>query len=69
MKSFILGAVVGGAIVWVWGREIREFVDERTLGMRRALAARLQGAADGLQATVDKLQTAKQTLESGLSRG
>jgi hypothetical protein len=66
VKSFIVGAVVGGAVVWVWGPEIREFVDARTVGMRRALATRLQSAADRLQATVDTLQNARQTLESGL---
>jgi hypothetical protein len=66
VKGFILGAVTGGAIVWFWGREIREYIDERTLGLRRAVAARLQAAADSLQATADKLQSAKETIESGL---
>jgi hypothetical protein len=66
VKSFILGAVTGGAIVWFWGREIREYIDERTLGLRQAMAARLQAAADSLQATADKLQSAKETIESGL---
>jgi hypothetical protein len=66
VKGFILGAVTGGAIVWFWGREIREYIDERTLGLRQAMAARLQAAADSLQATADKLQSAKETIESGL---
>lgn len=66
MKSFILGVVTGGAVVWFWGREIREVIDERTLGLRQAVAARLQAAADSLQATADKLESAKQTIESGL---
>jgi hypothetical protein len=66
VKSFILGALTGGAIVWFWGREIRELIDARTLGIRQAVAARLQGAADSLQATADTLHSAKETIESGL---
>jgi hypothetical protein len=68
VKSFILGAITGGAIVWFWGREIREYIDERTLGLRHSLASRLQAAADSVQATADKLQNAKRSIESGLSR-
>lgn len=66
MKTFILGAVTGGVVVWFWGREIREFIDARTLGLRQSLAARLQGAADTLQGTADSLRNAKHTIESGL---
>jgi hypothetical protein len=66
VKSFILGAVTGGAVVWFWGREIRELVEDKTLGMREAVADRLQSAAGGLQGTADRLQRAKETIESGL---
>jgi hypothetical protein len=66
VKSFVLGAITGGAVVWFWGREIRELIDDKTLGMREAVADRLQTAASGLQATVDRLQKAKATIESGL---
>ena len=27
LKTFILGAITGGTIVWFWGREIRDFID------------------------------------------
>jgi hypothetical protein len=69
VKSFIFGAVTGGAIVWFWGREIREYVDEQTLGLRASVAERLQGAANTLQSTADRLQSAKNTITSGLSGG
>ena len=59
IKSFVLGAIAGGTIVWFWGREIRQFVDEQTAGIREAAAGKLQTAADSLQA-------AKNTIESGL---
>lgn len=47
--SFILGALVGGAAVWYYGREIRRFLDENTEPVRRRAAETLQAAADTLQ--------------------
>jgi len=66
IKSFVLGAITGGTIVWFWGREIRQFVDEQTAGIRGAAAGKLQTAADSLHAAAGGLQTAKNTIESGL---
>jgi len=66
VKSFILGAITGGTIVWFWGREIRDFIDARTAGMRATAADKLQAAADGLQSVAGGLQAAKQTIETGL---
>lgn len=61
----MLGAVTGGVVVWFWGGQIREFIDGRTRGLRMSLAARLQAAADTLQGTADRLESAKHTIESG----
>ena len=66
VKSFILGALTGGAVVWFWGREIRELIDDKTRGVREAAAERIQSTAGHLQSTVDRLQKAKSTIESGL---
>lgn len=65
MKTFVLGALTGGVVVWFWGGEIREFIDRRTLGLRLSIAARLQATADTLQGTANKLQDARRTIESG----
>jgi membrane protein YqaA with SNARE-associated domain len=62
----VLGAIVGGAAIWFWGREISEFVDEQTLGVREATAEKLETAAHGFQAAADGLQSVKGTLEAGL---
>lgn len=58
VKSFVMGAITGGAIVWFWGTELREFLDAQTHELRGVAADRLQSAADGLQA-------AKETIETG----
>ena len=32
---FVLGAIIGGAVVWwLWGQEIKEYVGEKTRGLR-----------------------------------
>lgn len=66
VKSFVLGAITGGAIVWFWGPEIRDFIETRTRGVREAAVDRLQAAADGLQSVAQGLQSARDTIESGL---
>ena len=33
-EAFVLGAIVGAAVVWLWGRGMEEYVEERTRGVR-----------------------------------
>jgi len=46
-KAFILGTIVGGVAVWLWGREIEGYVGEQTRGVRAR-------AADAIQAVEEK---------------
>ena len=39
-ETFILGAITGGIIGWVWGREIADYVGEKTRGLRTKAAWR-----------------------------
>jgi hypothetical protein len=41
-KVLVLGAVVGAAVVWLWGREIEAYAQEMMRGVRMK-------AADGVQ--------------------
>lgn len=54
--SFIVGAIMGGAAVWLYGREIREYVEDRTRGARDKAADTLQAAAEGLQSAKEKVE-------------
>jgi hypothetical protein len=60
VKSFILGTITGGAIMWVWGPQIKRYVDEQTRTVRTRVA-------DGLQSTAETLHAAAETVEEGLS--
>ena len=52
---FVLGAIMGGAVVWLWGREIEEYVEDKTRGLRTK-------AEEGLR-TVE--ETAGKVLDRG----
>ena len=42
-RVFVLGALVGAAAVWLWGRDMEEYVVEKTRGVRTK-------AAEGIRA-------------------
>ncbi len=37
-KAFVLGAIMGAAVVWLWGRQMEEYVKEKTRGVRTKAA-------------------------------
>jgi hypothetical protein len=45
-EVFVLGSIMGAAVVWLWGK-IEEYVRERTRGVRTT-------AADGVRAVEEK---------------
>ena len=52
---FVLGAIVGAAVVWLWGRQIEAYVEETTRGVRAK-------AAEGVRAVEE---TAEKVLGVG----
>jgi hypothetical protein len=46
-EVFVLGAIMGATVVWLWGREMEEYIKERTRGVRT-------NAADGVRAVEEK---------------
>ena len=54
-KVFVLGAIIGAIVVWLWGRQMEEYVKERTRGVRTK-------AAEGVRAVEEK---AEQVLDRG----
>ena len=60
IKSFLAGAIAGGTVMWFWGDQVREVLDEATSGVRTRTAEQLHGVADTLQSVAD-------TVDHGLS--
>jgi hypothetical protein len=53
IKSFLVGAIAGGAAMWIWGDRIRNAIDEATSGVRTRAAEQLHEVADTLQSVAD----------------
>ena len=53
--AFVLGAIVGAAVVWLWGRQMEEYVGQKTRGVRTTVA-------EGIRAVEE---TAGQVLDRG----
>ena len=54
-EAFVLGAIMGAAVVWLWGGQLEEYVQEKTRGVRTK-------AAEGIRAVEE---TAGQMLDRG----
>ena len=46
-RVFVLGAIMGAAAVWLWGREMEAYVEDRTRGVRTK-------AAEGVRAVEER---------------
>ena len=53
--AFALGAIMGAAVVWLWGRQLEEYVGQKTRGVRTTVA-------EGVRAVEEK---AGQVLDRG----
>ena len=36
--AFVLGAIMGAAVVWLWGRQVEAYVEEKTRRVRTKAA-------------------------------
>jgi hypothetical protein len=54
-RAFVLGAIMGAAAVWLWGREMEAYVEGKTRGVRTK-------AAEGVRAVEE---TAERVLDRG----
>jgi hypothetical protein len=66
MARFVLGAIVGAVVVWVWGEEIRRFTNTKVPSARLVAADTLQSVQSGAEEMFD---TAKDQVTSTLQAG
>jgi len=52
--AFVLGAIIGAAAVWVWGREMEAYVEEKTRGVRTKTAERVRAVAETAGQVLDR---------------
>jgi gas vesicle protein len=79
-KAFVLGAIVGGTVVWLWGREMEEYMEKKTRGVRTRAAESVRAIEEkagkvldrggaALQRVDDLLQDTKEHVSEALRAG
>ena len=79
-EAFVLGAIVGAAVVWLWGRQIEAYVEEKTHRVRTTAAEgvrvveekagqMLDRGSDVLRQADDFLQNTKEHVSEALRTG
>ena len=53
-ETFVLGAIAGGVIAWLWGREIEDYVGEKTRGVRTKAAEGLHAVDENTGKVLDR---------------
>ena len=47
IRTFVFGAIAGAVVIWFWGREIEDYIGEKSQGVRTK-------AAEGIRAVEQK---------------
>jgi hypothetical protein len=79
-EAFVLGAIMGAVVVWRWGKEIEENVEERMRGVRTKAAEGVRAieetagkvldrGGDALRRADEFLQDTKQHVTEALQAG
>jgi hypothetical protein len=74
---FVLGVIIGAAVVWLWGREVAEYVGEQARGVRTKAAEGIQAVegtagkvldlgGDALRRAGDALQDTREDVSGAL---
>jgi len=79
-EAFILGTIMGGVAVWLWGRDVESYVGKKTRGVRtkaadamRAVDEKtgqvLDGSGNSLRRAEGILQDTKERVSAALRAG
>jgi hypothetical protein len=52
--AFVLGAITGAVVAWLWGQEIKGYVREQTRGVRTKAAEGLRAVEEGTGKVLDR---------------
>ena len=78
--AFVLGAIMGAVVVWLWRREMEEYVGQKTRGVRTTVAEGVRAVGekvgqvldrggDALRRADDFLQDTKEHVSEALRAG
>jgi gas vesicle protein len=53
-EAFVLGAIMGAAVAWLWGRQMEEYVQEKTRGVRTKAAEGVRAVEETTGKVLDR---------------
>jgi hypothetical protein len=53
-EAFVLGTIVGAAVVWLWGRDLEAYVEAKTRGMRMKAAEGVRAVEETAGKVLDR---------------
>jgi gas vesicle protein len=53
-EGFVLGAIMGAAVAWLWGRQMEEYVQEKTRGVRTKAAEGVRAVEETTGKVLDR---------------
>ena len=53
-EVFVAGVIMGAAAVWLWGRDVEEYVGEKTRGMRTKAAEGVRAVEETAGSVLDR---------------
>ena len=53
-RIWVLGALLGAAVVWLWGREMKEYLAEKTRAVRTKTAEGVRGIQEEAEKVLDR---------------
>ena len=53
-RIFVLGAIMGAAVVWLWGREMQEYLSEKTRAVRTKTAEGVRAIEGQAEKVLDR---------------
>jgi hypothetical protein len=68
IRSFVVGALVGGFVVWRWQGEIRAWLADRTRGVRLTAADRLQSVEQTAESVLDHAARPLRRVEAAIDQ-
>ena len=68
IRSFVAGVLVGGLVAWRWRQQIQAYLADRTRGVRRSAADRLQSVEETAERVFDHTARPLRRVESALDQ-
>ena len=68
LKAFVLGAIAGGAAVWLWRENIESFIEQQTRGIREKAADSIESVEKTAESVAETLHASQEAIRPSSGR-